>query len=108
MSNVLEDIAMVNQIHDSTRIKTMEIDSHFRTNNREKKEEVAAEPTVSNNKVNLSNVSRQLEAIQASFKDIAEVDPMKVAHFKAEIEAGNYQIYSTHIAEKMVHNSELV
>ena len=106
MSNVLEDIAMVNQIHDSAGIKTMEIDSHFKAKNREKKE-VVTENNVPTDKVKLSDVSKQLEAIQASFKDIPEVDPMKVAHFKAEIEAGNYQVNSKDIAEKMLHNIEL-
>lgn len=106
MSNVLEDIAMVNQIHDSAGLKTMEIDSHFKAKNREKQGPVA-ENNAPTDKVNLSEVSKQLEAIKTSFKDIPEVDPMKVAHFKAEIAAGNYQINSNDIAEKMLNNIEL-
>lgn len=102
MLDVLEDRAMVNKIHDSG-IKTIEYDGSLKARNQAKKESVP-ENTVSADKVNISEISKQLEAIKASFKDMPEVDSIKVAHFKAQIEAGNYQINSGDIANKMLHN----
>ncbi len=106
MSNVLEDITMVNQINDSSGMKAIELNNRINTKDRQKKEPVAENPTASDN-VNLSEVSKKLEAIKTSFKDIPEVDSQKVSHFKAEIAAGNYVVNSNEIAKKMLNNVEL-
>lgn len=106
MLNVLEEIDMVNQIHDSGGIKAMEIDSHLKPRNQEKKESVV-QTQVSADKVNFSDTSKQLEALKTSFKNVPEIDQQKVARFKAEIDAGSYEINSSEIAKRMLENIEL-
>jgi negative regulator of flagellin synthesis FlgM len=106
MSNVLEDITMVNQINDSAGMKTIEL-NRLNTRDRQKKEPVAEQPYAASDNVNFSEASKQLEALKTSLKDIPEVDAQKVAHFKAEIAAGNYQINSNEIAKRMLNNVEM-
>jgi flagellar biosynthesis anti-sigma factor FlgM len=106
MVNVLEEIIMVNQINDSTGVKAMDLDSRLKTRTRESKEPVAEHIASSeNDSVNISDISKHLESIKASFKDVSEVDSKKVSHFKAVIAEGKYQIDSSAIAQKMVHNN---
>ena len=104
MTNVLEDIIMVNQINDSAGLKAMDLDSRLKTRNHKNNEPVA-ESTVASDSVNFSDISKQLDSIKASLKEVPEVDAKKVAHFKAEIAAGNYQINSNAIASKFLHNN---
>jgi flagellar biosynthesis anti-sigma factor FlgM len=107
MLNALEDIAMVKINNDSAGINAMDLNGRIKTKDLENKEPVAG-AAISSDKVNFSDASKQLETIKASFKDLPEVDAAKVAHFKAEIAAGNYAINSNAIAQKMMNNVELV
>ena len=99
-ANAIEELLMVNQINDSGSMKPIEAD------NRLKMKPQASKPNVTENatptdSVSFSDASKQIEAIKVSFKDIPEVDQKRVSHFKAEIEAGNYQINSDKIASRM-------
>lgn len=51
--------------------------------------------------------SHSLEVIHPSLKNLYQVDATKVAHFKAEIDAGNYKINSNALAKKMANTLEL-
>ena len=106
MSNVLEDIIMVNQINDSSGMKAMDL-NRLNTKDRQKKEPVAEQPAATSDNVNFSETSKQLEAVKSSLKDIPEVDASKVAHFKTQIASGNYQINSNAIANKILNNVEM-
>lgn len=106
MSNVLEDITMVNQINDSAGMKAIDL-NRVNAKERQRKEPVAEQPAAASDNVNFSEASKQVETIKASLKDIPEVDAQKVAHFKAEIAAGNYHINSNEIAKRMLNDVEL-
>jgi negative regulator of flagellin synthesis FlgM len=95
---------MVNQINDSSGVKTIKLDSQLKAKNQQNNAP-AAESTVSTDSVNFSSTSKQLDSIKASLMNEPQVDSAKVAHFKAQIASGNYQVNSGAIANKMVHNS---
>lgn len=106
MSNVLEDIIMVNQINDSAGLKALELNNRVKAKDQDKKNPVAENNALPDS-VNFSDVSKQLDSVKASLKDVPEVDQQKVLHFKAEIASGNYQINSNTIAQNMLNNVEL-
>lgn len=106
MLNACEDMTMVNPINDASGFKAMDLNGSMKARGREDKEPIA-EPATSSDNVNISDASKQLEAIKTSFKDIPEIDLAKVNHLKAEIAAGNYTIDSNAIAKKMLHTREL-
>lgn len=104
MLNVLEDITMVNQINnDSAGIKAMDLNGRMKTKNLDNKAPDSGQVNASSDNVNLSDASKKIDTIKASFKDMPEVDSNRVARFKAEITAGNYQINTQAIAQKMMN-----
>jgi negative regulator of flagellin synthesis FlgM len=102
MLNAIEELTMVNQINDSGGMKPIDSDNRMKAKPQAIKASVAETATTSDN-VSFSDTSKQLEAIKVSFKDIPEVNQTRVSHFKAEIEAGNYQINSDKIASRMLN-----
>lgn len=106
MLNAIEEFIMVNPINDSANLKPIEIDSRAKPNNKEAKAAVA-EHVSSSDEVSISGASKQLEALKASFKDMPEVDSIRVSQLKSQIESGNYQINSANIAKKMLNQVEL-
>lgn len=105
MLNVIEDKFMVNQIHDSANMKPIDSDSHIKAKQQDAKANVGNNSSIDS--VNFSDTSKQLEALKASLKDVADVNEARVAYFKAEIQSGNYQINSNRIAMNMSSNLEI-
>lgn len=105
MLNVIEDKFMVNQINDSAKMKSIDSESHLKTQHQEAKGTVIDSPSF--NKVSISNTSKQLEALKASLQDVPEINEARVLYFKAEIQSGNYQIQSDKIARSMLNNLEM-
>ena len=101
MLNAIEDIIMVNKINDSVSLKPIEIDSRLKTKSQETKGPIVGNAPSSQDSVNFSDTSKQLEALKASFANAPEVDSVRVSHFKNEIASGNYQINSAQIAKNM-------
>jgi negative regulator of flagellin synthesis FlgM len=106
MLNVIEDFRMVNQINDSASMKHIDSDSRLKAKQQESKH-FSTENTVSVDNVNLSDTSKQLEALKASLQDIPEINEARVLYFKAEINSGSYQINSNKIAMNMFNNVEM-
>jgi negative regulator of flagellin synthesis FlgM len=106
MLNVIEDFRMVNQINDSASMKHIDSDSRLKAKQQESKQ-FSTENTVSVDNVNLSDTSKQLEALKASLQDIPEINEARVLYFKAEINSGSYQINSNKIAMNMFNNVEM-
>ncbi|WP_298622937.1 flagellar biosynthesis anti-sigma factor FlgM [uncultured Legionella sp.] len=106
MLNVIEDYCMVNQINDSANMKHIDSDNRLKAKQQESKHS-SIENTVSVDNVNLSDTSKQLEALKASLKDIPEINEARVLYFKAEINSGSYQINSNKIAMNMFQNVEM-
>ena len=100
MLNVLEDTFMVNQIHDSANLKSIDTESRVKTPGHHKE---LNQDNVLSAEVNFSNTSKQLEALKASLKDIPEINEARVLYFKAEIESGSYQINSSKIAAHLIN-----
>lgn len=106
MLNMIEDKFMVNQINDSANMKPMDPDNRLKAKQQDVKGLV--DPlTSSNDKVNFSDTSKQLEALKASLRDAPEINEARVLYFKAEIQSGNYQIDSEQIAMRMLNDVEI-
>jgi len=105
MLNVIEDKYMVNQINDSSNMKS--IDSDNRLKARQEAKSTLQDNSFSTDSVSLSSTSKQLEALKASLRDIPEINEARVMYFKAEIQSGNYQINSDKIARGMLNNLEM-
>lgn len=105
MLNVIEDKFMVNQINDSSNMKSIESDNRLKA--RQETTNTVRDNGFSTDSVSFSSTSRQLEALKASLKDIPEINEARVMYFKAEIQSGNYQINSDNIAKSMLNNLEM-
>ncbi|MCL5272005.1 MAG: flagellar biosynthesis anti-sigma factor FlgM [Gammaproteobacteria bacterium] len=105
MLNAIEDICMVNQINDSAGMKHIDSDSRLKA--KQEARQSSTESTVTSDHVNLSDTSKQLEALKASLRDIPEINEARVLYFKAEIISGNYQVNSNKIAMSMFNNVEM-
>jgi negative regulator of flagellin synthesis FlgM len=105
MLNVIEDKFMVNQINDSPTMKHIDSDSRLKA----KQHDATGTNTelASHDNVSLSSTSKQLEALKASLRDLPEINEARVLYFKAEIQAGSYQINSDRIAMNMLNNLEM-
>ena len=99
MLHATEDIFMVTKIHDLANIKHIESDSHLKA---KQETDTPADYISSLNNINVSDTSKQLEALKASLQDIPEINEARVLYFKAEIESGAYQIQSQKIAQNML------
>ncbi|KTD48141.1 flagellar biosynthesis anti-sigma factor FlgM [Legionella quateirensis] len=107
MLNVIEDICMVNHINDSANMKPIESDSRLKAKSQEAQHFAPDNNAVSIDNVNLSDTSRQLEALKASLQDVPEINEARVLYFKAEINSGSYQINSNNIAKNMFNTVEM-
>lgn len=58
-------------------------------------------------KLELSSKAKDFKVAMASLKDVNDIRDEKVNKLKKQIEAGNYKISSTEIAEKMVSDSNM-
>lgn len=105
MLNTIEERIMVNPINDLIKPKAMESERVAKTNADEAPSFI--ETLTSMDSVNISSESKQLEALKASLKDVPEINEARVLYFKAEIEAGTYQIRSDKIAQNMLNNVEM-
>jgi flagellar biosynthesis anti-sigma factor FlgM len=103
----IEDIVMVNTIGDSGGTKTIDPNNRVKAKGPKGQEVVAAkkEPVASHDNVNLSDATKKLDEIKASFKGSPEVDQARVAQIKEQVDSGNYQISSLQIAKKMLNNN---
>lgn len=106
MLNAIEDICMVNQINDSAGLKHLDSDSRLKAKQQEARQSLT-ESTMTYDRVNLSDTSKQLEALKASLQDVPEINEARVLYFKAEINSGSYQINSNKIAMNMFSNVEM-
>jgi negative regulator of flagellin synthesis FlgM len=107
MLNAIEDIIMVNKINDMSNSKPIDSDTRLKAKNNETKaDSTENQHAIEQDSVNLSSVSKQLEILKASLKDIPEINAARVAYFKNEIQSGNYKINSDKIALKMLNNVE--
>ncbi|CAM3040084.1 flagellar biosynthesis anti-sigma factor FlgM [Legionella worsleiensis] len=106
MLNVIEDINMVTHINDSANMKPIETDNRLKSKAQEAQKSMPENSNVPVDSVNISNASRQLEALKASIKNEPIVNEARVSYFKAEIESGNYAIDSSKIAERMLNTIE--
>lgn len=104
MSNVIEEHIMVSPINDLNKMKAMDAE-HRKVSSKEKESGIDKLSSLIDS-VNLSTESKQLEALKASLRDIPEINEARVMYFKAEIEAGRYEVNSDKIAKHMVNNLE--
>jgi negative regulator of flagellin synthesis FlgM len=63
--------------------------------------------TVKGEKVELSAQARELQAAREAIKKMDDVDHVKVAEIKAQIEAGTYKVNPDKIAAKILEESLL-
>ena len=106
MLNVIEDKIMVNQINDSPSMKHIDSDSRLKAKQQEAKG-TGVDHAFLSDSVSLSSTSKQLEALKASLRDLPEINEARVLYFRAEIQAGSYQINSDKIAMNMLNNLEM-
>ncbi|MCE0723084.1 MULTISPECIES: flagellar biosynthesis anti-sigma factor FlgM [Legionella] len=91
---------MFNQISDAVPVKTLETENRLKMKHQEKIQSLIDDPA---SHVNISDTSKQLEAIKNSLKEVSEINEARVLYFKSEIALGNYQIDSDKIAMKMLN-----
>ncbi|KTD72775.1 flagellar biosynthesis anti-sigma factor FlgM [Legionella tucsonensis] len=91
---------MFNQISDAVPVKTLDTDNRLKMKHQEKIQNLIEDPS---SHVNISDISKQLEAIKNSLKEVSEINEARVLYFKSEIALGNYQIDSDKIAIKMLN-----
>lgn len=107
MLNMNEDISMVNHINDSANMKSIDSDSRLKAKSHDAQRSAPENTAVTTDSVNLSDTSKQLEALKASLKDVPEINEARVLYFKAEINSGSYQINSSQIAMNMLNSVEM-
>ncbi|HHF7365014.1 TPA: flagellar biosynthesis anti-sigma factor FlgM [Legionella bozemanae] len=91
---------MFNQISDAVPVKTLEADNRLKIKHQEKIQSLIED---SSSHVNISDTSKQLEAIKNSLREVSEINEARVLYFKSEIALGNYQIDSDKIVMKMLN-----
>lgn len=105
MMNAIEGYTMVNKINDSSTIKPVETDGRVASKNTPQPQATEGKPQDS---VSLSQTSKQLEALMSIIESAPEINAARVAFLKGELDAGNYQIISSRIAERMIAHGEMV
>lgn len=104
MLNTIKESIMVSQINDLTKLKTIAAEKRKTIDHQEPH---FLNEILNHDSVNISSESKQLEALKAFLKDAPEINETRVKYFKAEIEAGTYQIRSDKIARNMLNNVEM-
>ena len=100
MLSGLESTTMFSLINDSTGLKAVSINNTMKTKNTDNQLDPVA---LSSSSVSFSDTSKQLDLIKNSLTTVDEVTTQKIAHIKAEIDTGTYQINSMNIAKKMMN-----
>lgn len=105
MSCTFEDKMMINPMNELTHKKSIDSDKRVKTNQKLPNNLDLGFLSLQDN-VNISSTSKELEALKASLMNEPEINAARVEYFKAEIEAGTYEVKSEHIARKMLSTLE--